>query len=37
MIYSWLMDDLLVDIAPPGGDGIINFLDFAECTQNWNQ
>jgi serine protease len=34
LLNSWLMDDPLVDIAPAGGDGIINFLDFAECTQN---
>jgi hypothetical protein len=31
----WLQDEPLVDIAPPGGDGIINFLDFAEFAQNW--
>ena len=37
LFSSWLANDLLVDIAPPGGDGIINFLDFAECSQIWNQ
>lgn len=37
LVSSWLADDLLVDIAPPGGDGIINFLDFAKCSQIWNQ
>lgn len=37
LLNSWLMDDLLVDIAPPGGDSIINFLDFAKCAENWNQ
>jgi serine protease len=37
LLYSWLMDDPLVDIAPAGGDGIINFLDFAKCSETWNQ
>ncbi len=37
LINSWLMDDLLVDIAPAGSDGIINFLDFAKCSEVWNQ
>jgi serine protease len=37
LVYSWLMDDPLVDIAPAGGDGIINFLDFAKCSESWNQ
>ncbi len=26
---AWLMDDPSKDIAPPGGDGIVNFRDFA--------
>jgi hypothetical protein len=34
---SWLSDDLLIDIAPAGGDSIINFMDFAKCSQFWNQ
>jgi len=34
---SWLEDKPLVDIAPAGGDGIINFLDFARFAENWNQ
>ena len=29
---NWLDYDLLVDIAPEGGDGIINFLDFAKLA-----
>jgi len=36
LLNSWLMDEPLVDIAPPGGDGIIDFFDFAKCSQNWN-
>jgi serine protease len=32
----WLLDNPLIDIAPPAGDGIINFLDFAEFAQSWN-
>ncbi|MHC4623493.1 MAG: S8 family serine peptidase [Planctomycetota bacterium] len=32
----WLDYHLLVDIAPDGGDGIIDFLDFATFAQNWN-
>jgi len=32
----WLGDEPLVDIAPAGGDGIVNFLDFAKFAQNWN-
>ncbi|MHC4618222.1 MAG: S8 family peptidase [Planctomycetota bacterium] len=31
----WLDYDALVDIAPEGGDGIINFLDFAEFAGGW--
>jgi len=23
------------DIAPPGGDGVVNFLDFAEFAKYW--
>jgi len=34
---SWLEDEALVDIAPAGGDGIINFLDFARFAESWNQ
>lgn len=33
---SWLEDNPVVDIAPPGGDGIVNFLDFAKFAQSWN-
>jgi len=33
---NWLGDEPLVDIAPAGGDGIVNFLDFAKFAENWN-
>ena len=33
---NWLGDEPLVDIAPAGGDGIVNFLDFAIFAENWN-
>ena len=33
---SWLGDDPLIDVAPAGGDGIINFMDFAKCSDSWN-
>jgi len=36
LVSSWLADDLIIDIAPTGGDGIINFLDFAKCANSWN-
>jgi hypothetical protein len=32
---AWLQNAPSVDIAPPGGDGIVNFLDFAVLAQNW--
>lgn len=31
----WLDNDPLTDIAPDGGDGIVNFLDFAKLAQSW--
>ena len=37
LITHWLADVPLVDIAPVGGDGIINFLDFAKFAESWNQ
>ncbi len=36
-VGSWLGDDLSIDIAPAGGDGIINMLDFAKCAESWQQ
>lgn len=32
----WLQDNPQADIAPAGGDGIINFLDFAVFAAGWN-
>ncbi len=32
----WLTNEPSVDIAPAGGDGIVNFLDFSQLAQNWN-
>jgi serine protease len=37
LLNSWLMDDPLVDIAPAGGDGIINLFDLEKCTISWGQ
>lgn len=31
----WLQDAPSIDIAPLGGDNIINFLDFARLVENW--
>jgi subtilisin family serine protease len=36
LVSYWLKNEPLVDIAPAGGDGIINFLDFAGLAENWN-
>jgi serine protease len=36
LINSWLRDEPLVDIAPAGGDSIINFLDYARFAKSWN-
>jgi rhamnogalacturonyl hydrolase YesR len=32
---NWLGDEPAADIFPPEGDGIINFLDFAELALDW--
>ncbi len=32
---NWLGDEPSADIFPSGGDGIIDFLDFAEFAQDW--
>jgi len=34
-VSYWLEDEPFVDIAPLGGDNIINFLDFAKLAENW--
>ena len=31
----WLLDAPVADIAPLGGDGIVNCLDFAKLAQDW--
>ena len=31
----WLDYEPSIDIAPYGGDGIINFLDFAKFAESW--
>jgi len=35
LLSHWLADEPSVDIAPQGGDGIINFLDFAAFAEHW--
>ncbi|MGA2092069.1 MAG: hypothetical protein ABSH16_01495 [Sedimentisphaerales bacterium] len=32
----WLQNVPQADIAPPGGDNVVNFLDFAAFAANWN-
>jgi hypothetical protein len=32
----WLQNETTADIAPPSGDGIINFLDFTVLATDWN-
>jgi serine protease len=36
LVSRWLRNEPLVDIAPAGGDGIINFQDFAKLAENLN-
>ena len=36
LVSYWLEDGPFVDIAPLGGDNIINFLDFAKLAENWH-
>jgi len=35
--YYWLEDEESIDISPWGGDGIIDFLDFAKFAEAWGQ
>ena len=35
LISYWLQNAPTVDIAPSGGDGIINLRDFAALAENW--
>ncbi|MCE5341817.1 MAG: GEVED domain-containing protein [Planctomycetaceae bacterium] len=32
---QWMLTKLSFDTAPDGGDGIVNFLDFADFAENW--
>jgi hypothetical protein len=32
---AWLADDVLCDIEPDGGDGIVNLLDYDAMAQDW--
>lgn len=32
---EWLSDEILADLAPLGGDGIIDFADFATMANHW--
>jgi hypothetical protein len=38
LVAEWLQsgENLLADIYPSSGDGIVNFLDFAIFAENWN-
>jgi hypothetical protein len=35
LVSAWLQNEPSVDIAPPGGDDIVNFLDFAKFAESW--
>lgn len=35
LAIAWLQDDPLLDIAPEGGDGIINLMDLQILSENW--
>lgn len=32
---QWLLERLSFDTVPQGGDGVVNFLDFADFAENW--
>jgi hypothetical protein len=32
---QWLVEKIPADVAPPGGDGIVNFADFAVFADQW--
>jgi hypothetical protein len=34
-VDQWLLEELSYDIAPAGGDGIVNFLDWAVFANDW--
>jgi hypothetical protein len=33
---QWLFERIPADLAPPGGDGIVNFDDFSVFADKWN-
>jgi hypothetical protein len=35
LVSFWLQNEPLVDIAPEGGDGIIDMFDYARFAQDW--
>ena len=35
LAHYWLQDEPTIDISPPGGDGIINHLDFLQLAEDW--
>jgi hypothetical protein len=37
MAVAWLTNDATADIEPPGGDGIVDFKDFAVLAENWGE
>jgi hypothetical protein len=32
---QWLFEEIPADVVPPGGDGIVNFADFAVFADQW--
>jgi hypothetical protein len=34
-IDQWLLEKLSADVAPDGGDGIVNFIDWATFANGW--
>ena len=32
---QWLFEEIPADLAPPGGDGIVNFADFSVFAEQW--
>jgi beta-lactam-binding protein with PASTA domain len=37
MAVEWLSSGVLADIEPVGGNGVVDFLDFAVLASNWGQ
>ena len=34
---QWLLEELSADVAPDGGDGIVNFVDWAVIADGWQE